>query len=86
MVEINDRTFTVTRVDANTFSLDGEDGTGHTAYTSDGTFTAYIGGANLDSATALVDLTATTGSKLGSVSGVYPYGGITASRVPHAGS
>jgi hypothetical protein len=76
MVEINDRTFTVTRVDANTFSLDGEDGTGHTAYSSGGTFTAYIGGGNLDNATALVDLTATTGSKLGSVSGVYPMVGL----------
>jgi hypothetical protein len=78
MVEINDRTFTVTRVDANTFSLDGEDGTGHTAYSSGGTFAAYIGGANLDNATALVDLTATTGSKLGSVSGVLSYGGLAA--------
>jgi hypothetical protein len=76
MVEINDRTFTVTRVDANTFSLDGEDGTGHTAYSSGGTFEAYIGGGNLDNATALVDLTATTGSKLGSVSGVYPMVGL----------
>jgi hypothetical protein len=77
MVEINDRTFTVTRVDANTFSLDGEDGTLHTAYSSGGTFTAYIGGGNLDNATALVDLTATTGSKLGSVSGVFPMVGLT---------
>jgi hypothetical protein len=76
MVEINDRTFTVTRVDANTFSLDGEDGTGHTAYSSGGTFAAYIGGGNLSDATALVDLTATTGSKLGSVSGVYPMVGL----------
>jgi hypothetical protein len=77
MVEINDRTFTVTRIDANEFSLDGEDGTGHTAYSSGGTFTAYIGGGNLDNATALVDLTATTGSKLGSVSGVFPMVGLT---------
>jgi hypothetical protein len=76
MVEINDRTFTVTRVDANTFSLDGEDGTGHTAYSSDGTFAAAIGGGNLDNATALVDLTATTGSKLASISGVYPMVGL----------
>jgi hypothetical protein len=76
MVEINDRTFTVTRVDANTFSLDGEDGTGHTAYTSGGSFAAAIGGGNLDNATALVDLTATTGSKLASISGVYPMVGL----------
>jgi hypothetical protein len=76
MVEINDRTFTVTRVDANTFSLDGEDGTGHTAYTSGGSFAAAIGGGNLDNAIALVDLTATTGSKLASISGVYPMVGL----------
>jgi hypothetical protein len=77
MVEINDRTFTVTRVDANEFSLDSEDGTGHTAYTSGGSFAAAIGGGNLDNATALVDLTATTGSKLASISGVYPMVGLT---------
>jgi hypothetical protein len=76
MVEINDRTFTVTRVDANDFSLDSEDGTGHTAYTSGGSFAAAIGGGNLDNATALVDLTATTGSKLSSISGVYPMVGL----------
>jgi hypothetical protein len=76
MVEINDRTFTVTRVDANTFSLDGEDGTGHTAYTSGGSFAAAIGGGNLTDATALIDLTATTGSKLASISGVYPMVGL----------
>jgi hypothetical protein len=76
MVEINDRTFTVTRVDANEFSLDSEDGTLHTAYTSGGTFAAAIGGGNLDNATALVDLTATTGSKLASISGVYPMVGL----------
>ena len=36
MVEINDRTFTITVVNANSISLDGEDGSGHTAYTSGG--------------------------------------------------
>ena len=36
MVEVNGREFTVTVVDANSFSLDGEDTTGHTAYTSGG--------------------------------------------------
>lgn len=36
MTEVNDRTFTITVVDADEFSLDGEDSTGHTAYTSDG--------------------------------------------------
>jgi hypothetical protein len=76
MTEINNLTFTVTRVDANTYSLDGIDGTGYTAYSSGGTWTGYIGGANLDNATALVDLTATTGSKLSSVSGVYPMVGL----------
>jgi hypothetical protein len=80
MVEINDRTFTVTRVDANEFSLDSEDGTLHTAYTSGGTFAAAIGGGNLDNATALVDLTATTGSKLASISGAYPMVGLQRSE------
>jgi hypothetical protein len=77
MTQINNRTFTVTRVDANTFSLDGEDGTLHTPYVSGGTLDAYISGGNLDNATALVDLTATTGSKLACVSGVYPMVGLT---------
>jgi hypothetical protein len=74
MTEINDRTFTVTRVDANTFSLDDEDGTGHTAYVSDGTFAAFIGGANNDNATALVN---TATDKLSSVKSVYPMVGLT---------
>jgi hypothetical protein len=77
MVEINNRTFTATRIDANTFSLDGEDGTGHTAYTSGGSFAAAIGGGTLSNATALVDLTATTGSKLASISGVFPMAALT---------
>lgn len=38
---------------------------------------AYIAGLNLDNATSLVDLTATTGDKLASVSGVYPMVGLT---------
>ena len=42
MTEINDTLFTVTRVDANNFTLDGEDGTGHTAYTSGGTAHATL--------------------------------------------
>lgn len=37
MTEVNDRTFIITVVDADEFSLDGEDSTGHGAYTSDGT-------------------------------------------------
>jgi hypothetical protein len=74
MVEINGRTFTVTRVDANEFSLDGEDGTGHTAYTSGGDWSGYIGGGNLDNATALVN----TGThKLSSVKGRFPMVGLT---------
>ncbi len=36
MVELNDRDFTITVFDADEFDLDGEDGTGHTAYTSGG--------------------------------------------------
>jgi hypothetical protein len=77
MTQINNLTFTVTRVDANTYSLNGIDGTGYTAYSSGGTWTGYIGGANNDNATAFVDLTASTGSKLSSVSGVYPMVGLT---------
>jgi len=74
MVEINGRSFTVTRVDANTFSLDGEDGTGHTAYTSGGDWSGYIGGGNLDNAAALVN---TGTDKLASVKGIYPMVGLT---------
>lgn len=37
MTEINDRVFTVANVTTNTYELQGEDGTGHTAYTSGGT-------------------------------------------------
>jgi hypothetical protein len=74
MVEINGRSFTVTRVDANTFSLDGEDGTGHTAYTSGGDWSGYIGGGNLDNATALVN---TGVHKLSSVKGRFPMVGLT---------
>jgi hypothetical protein len=77
MTQLNDRTFTVTRVSADTFSLNGEDGTGYTAYSSGGSFTAFIGGGNLDNATTIVSLTAGTGSKLSSVSGVYPMVGLT---------
>lgn len=36
MTEINNRNFQITVVDADEFSLDGEDGTGHTAYSSAG--------------------------------------------------
>lgn len=36
MTELNGLTFTVTVSDANTFTLDGEDSTGHTAYSSAG--------------------------------------------------
>lgn len=40
MVELNGRTFTVTKIDNDTFSLNGEDGTGHTNYISGGTWTS----------------------------------------------
>lgn len=36
MTEINNRDFVITVVDSTNFSLDGEDGTGHTTYTSGG--------------------------------------------------
>lgn len=44
MVEINNRTFTVANKTATTVELSGEDGTGHTAYTSGGTATLVQGG------------------------------------------
>ena len=37
MTQLNGRTFVVTKTGANTVTLDGEDSTGHTAYTSGGT-------------------------------------------------
>jgi len=40
MTEVNDREFIITVVDADELTLDGEDSTGHTAYTSDGV--AYL--------------------------------------------
>lgn len=40
MVEINDRVFSISGVGTNSFALTGEDGTGHTAYTSGGTATS----------------------------------------------
>lgn len=40
MTELNGRRFTVTKLTNTTFELDGEDGTGHTAYSSAGTVTA----------------------------------------------
>lgn len=40
MTEINRRRFSVTVIDPTSFSLDDEDGTGHTAYASGGVFTA----------------------------------------------
>lgn len=39
MTEINDRRFIIDYVDANNFTLRGEDGTGHTTYSSGGTAT-----------------------------------------------
>jgi len=39
MTEVNDRRFTITVLTSTTFSLDGEDTTGHTAYSSAGTVT-----------------------------------------------
>jgi hypothetical protein len=44
MTELNGRTFVVTVIDGNSFSLDGEDTTLHTPYVSDGvvTFTPFV--------------------------------------------
>lgn len=43
MSELNDRQFTVTVIGDNTFSLDGEDGTGHAAYVSGGAWVKING-------------------------------------------
>lgn len=40
MTEVNGRSFTITKLTATTFELNGEDSTGHTAYASAGTATA----------------------------------------------
>lgn len=42
MSELNDRQFTVANVAADTFELQGEDGTGHQAYASGGAAYAYV--------------------------------------------
>jgi len=47
MTELNGRTFNLTVIDANSFSLDSEDGTGHTAYTSGGTWTQTYDSADV---------------------------------------
>jgi hypothetical protein len=44
MTEINDQEFTITDTGATTFTLDGEDATGHTAYSSGGIVTSWIDG------------------------------------------
>jgi hypothetical protein len=41
MTQLNGNTYTITRIDANTFSLDGVNSTGFTAYTSGGTAVSY---------------------------------------------
>lgn len=52
MTEINERGFVVTRVSATTFSLNEEDGTGHTAYTSGGVLSPTIKATFVTGATA----------------------------------
>jgi len=47
MVEVNNRTFIVTVIDADEFSLDGEDSTGHTAYTTGGKATVNTAGRDI---------------------------------------
>lgn len=63
MTEINGRTFTVANVTTDTFELSGEDGTGHTAYTSGGSayhatdssgFSAYVSGGEARSTTTTI--------------------------------
>lgn len=56
MTQLNDRIFTVTAIDANTFSLNGTDGTGFTAYTAGGSATKGIFSAAKE-ATAMKNFT-----------------------------
>lgn len=50
MLELNDRNFTITVTGANTFTLDGEDGTGYGAYVSGGKWRQTWGGIIIDGA------------------------------------
>lgn len=49
MTELNGRTFTITSLTANTFSLDGEDSSGHNAYVSGGTASRQNGATTIGS-------------------------------------
>ena len=49
MTEVNGRSFTITVLDADTFELNGEDSTGHTAYTSGGTASRQNGATTIGS-------------------------------------
>jgi hypothetical protein len=82
MTEVNDQTFTVTAVDANTFSI-GVDSTGYGAYTSGGAWEAYLSGLNLDNAT---ERYVAASSKLTSISGIYPMVGLTRAEFRTAAS
>ena len=42
MTELNERVFTITVIDSNTYALEGEDATGHTAYLSGGAATEQM--------------------------------------------
>lgn len=50
MTEINDRYFTITKTGTDTFTLNSEDGTGHTGYTSGGTigYKSWLMAAHID--------------------------------------
>lgn len=47
MTEVNGRSFTITVLDVNTFELNGEDSSGHTAYTSGGTASRQNGATTI---------------------------------------
>lgn len=53
MTEINNRRFTIAGVTANTFDLVGEDGTGHTAYSAGGRWSANF--SNAEPIVSLID-------------------------------
>jgi len=57
MTEVNDRRFVITKVDANSFSLNGEDGTSYTAESTGGANTCY---ATFDTSGTVAAPTGTT--------------------------
>ena len=68
MTELNERRFLIDKIDANSFSLRGEDGTGYTAYSSAGSAARTFGEVRLDNITNITKANpavVTTGTRHG---------------------